>query len=161
IGRGVGYATDMSHFLEWADAGARHPLGDVYSHVLPNYPPASVATFWVLGKLRSAFPVLTRPDLRYLAMKTPAIVGDVATARLGSAVVGRALGSATALSAAAIYLLNPAVISDSCMWGQYDGLVPVFPLAALYALDRGAWWLVGPLCAVALATKFQAVTLVA
>jgi hypothetical protein len=161
IGRGIGYPTDMSHYVDWADTGASHPLGEAYSRMAPNYPPASVAMFWLLGKARSAFPVLTRPDFRYLFMKVPAIAGDVLTAWFIYLVAGRAVGRTKATWAAAVYLLNPAVISDSTIWGQSDGLVPLFPLIALYALDRGAWWLVGPLCAAALATKFQAVTLIA
>jgi len=157
LGHDVGYPTDMVHYIEWADAGAQHPLGEMYSRTSPNYPPGYVSVLWLLGKMRIAFPALTRPDLRYLFMKVPAIVADIVTGGLIYLIVGRNLASSTALWAAALYLFNPAVISDSTSWGQTDGLVPVFPLLALAALDRRRWWLVGPLLAAAIATKFQAI----
>ena len=135
LGHDVGYPTDMVHYIEWADAGAQHPLGEMYSRTSPNYPPGYVSVLWLLGKMRSAFPVLTRPDLRYLFMKVPAILADVVTGGLIYLIVARNLGSSTALWAAAIYLFNPAVISDSTSWGQTDGLVPVFPLMSVAEQD--------------------------
>ena len=159
LGHGNGYPTDMAAFMEWADKGSREPLGEIYRRLAPNYPPASLTVFWLIGKLRSAFPVLVRPDLQYLSMKAPMFVVDLLTAWLIYVVAKPGAGTRRAGWAAVLYLFNPAVVSDSAIWGQTDGLVSLFPLVALVALDRGAWWAVGPCLAAALATKFQAVTL--
>jgi len=160
LGQGMGNPTDMAHYLEWADVGARHPLGEMYARTGANYPPGYMTIVWCLGKARSAFPILTRPDVRYLFMKSPAFVGDVLVGWLVYVIGARALGASSGLWCAALYLFNPAVISDSTQWGQTDGLVPLFPLLALYMLERKAWWAVGPFLAAAMVTKFQAVTLV-
>jgi Gpi18-like mannosyltransferase len=161
VGRGVGYTTDMVHYVRWADEGARHPLGDAYLRTGSNYPPGALTLFWLVGKARATWPVLTRADNRYLSIKLPAIVGDLVTAWLVFLIAAHTVGRSPALGAAVFYLFNPAVISDSAHWGQSDGLVPIFPLLALYALQRNAYWAVGPCLAAALATKFQSVTLVA
>jgi hypothetical protein len=159
LASGAGYETDTAQFIAWADLGARRRLGDMYLIAI-NYPPGLVSVYWLLGKARAAFPILTRPDLRYLFIKTPGITADLVVASLVWVLVAPKLGRSRGNWAAALYLFNPAVISDSTIWGQSDGLVPLFPLLALHALERKAWWLVGPLLGAAMATKFQAFVLV-
>ena len=64
----------MVQWIEWADNGASQGLGPIYQRTLANYPPAYVSVLWVLGKARSVWPALNRPDYRYLLMKSPALM---------------------------------------------------------------------------------------
>jgi len=149
----------MLQWLEWASIGAQHPLGEFYRHTNANYPPGYVTILWLLGRARLAVPLLAAPEFRYLWMKAPALLGDLAVAALIWRLVARQGLPAATLWAAA-YVFNPAVVSDSAIWGQTDGLVPLCPLLGLALLQRGAGAWVGVPLGLAMTVKFQSIAVV-
>jgi len=160
LGLQIGHEGDMLQWLEWADVGAHHPLGEIYLHTNANYSPAYMYVLWLLGKAQVAFPALTRPDYRYVLMKAPALLGDLVVGWLIYSMVARQFGRYTGNWVALLYLFNPAVISDSAYYGQTDGLVPLFPLIALHSLERKRWRPIGVWLALAMAIKIQPIVLV-
>jgi len=64
------------------------------------------------------------------------------------------------LLAAGLWLLNPAVIYVSSIWGQFDSLQTLGMMAALLAAARKRWGWSGAFLGLALLTKSQALTIV-
>ncbi len=71
-----------------------------------------------------------------MLVKLPAIFADLAVGVLLYATVRRFAATGIALGAAALYLLNPAVVFISASWGQVDSISGGLALLAVYALLR-------------------------
>src|SRR5580698_2945149 len=71
-------------------------------------------------------------------VKLPAILADLGVGALVYAIVRRFAGTGYALGAAALYLLNPATIYISALWGQVDSITGGLALLAIYALLRSS-----------------------
>ncbi len=134
-----GFKTDVATYAAWAIALAQHGFRSFYSTVgFADYPPgyfyilAVVGHIWTLfgGAHDRSYGVL------HVLVKLPAIVADLATGALLYAVVRRFAGVKFALGAAAFYLLNPAVIYISALWGQVDSISGAMALLAVYTLLR-------------------------
>jgi Gpi18-like mannosyltransferase len=164
---------DLNAYLQWGLI-AQHHLGDFYTAVLQQavggnaapaeYPPLFVYLYTAIVKVYLEVAQLggTRPQLDLWAsgvlatvMKLPAIVSDLGAVVLIYA-LGRRLQSARwALVAAASYAFSPAVVVDSAVWGQTDGLPVVFVIAALVLAWRRQPLATGVVFALALLLKPQ------
>ncbi len=69
-------------------------------------------------------------------VKLPAILADLGVGALIYAIAARFASKRVALGAAALYLLNPATIYISALWGQVDSISGGLALFAIYALLR-------------------------
>ncbi len=131
-----GFKTDVSTYVAWAIALSQHGLAGFYSRVgFADYPPGYIYVLAVVGRLwRALFP----NDLAALRMlvKLPAILADLGVGLLLYALVRRFAGVGSALAAAALYLLNPAIIYISASWGQVDSISGGLALLAVYGLLR-------------------------
>ncbi len=134
-----GFKTDISTYSAWAIALGQHGFATFYSTIgFADYPPgyfyilAAVGHFWQLCFAAHDHSYAT---LRAL-VKLPAILADLCAGALLYAVVRRFAGVGLALGAAALYLLNPATIYISSLWGQVDSISGALALFAIYALLR-------------------------
>ncbi len=134
-----GFKTDISTYDAWAIALARHGFGSFYSTIgFADYPPGY---FYILAAIGHVWQVLfAAHDPGYAVLrdlvKLPAILADLGVGALLYAIVRRFAGTAYALGAAALYLLNPATIYISALWGQVDSVAGGFALLAIYCLLR-------------------------
>jgi Gpi18-like mannosyltransferase len=134
-----GFKTDISTYSAWAIALSQHGFATFYSTIgFADYPPgyfyilAVVGHFWQL--------LFAAHDHSYAMLralvKLPAILADLCAGALLYGVVRRFAGVGLALGAAALYLLNPATIYISAVWGQVDSISGALALLAIYALLR-------------------------
>jgi Gpi18-like mannosyltransferase len=134
-----GFKTDVGTYAAWAIGLSRHGFSTFYSTVgFADYPPGYFYILAVVGHIWNAFFAAHDPGfvvLRYF-VKLPAILADLGVGALLYAVVRRFASERVALGAAALYLLNPAVIYISALWGQVDSISGGFALFAVYALLR-------------------------
>ncbi|MBV8499469.1 MAG: phospholipid carrier-dependent glycosyltransferase [Candidatus Eremiobacteraeota bacterium] len=136
-----GFKTDVSTYSAWAIALAQHGFASFYSTIgFADYPPGYFYILAVVGHLWQLF--FAAHDHGYAALRTlvklPAILADLCAGALLYAVVRRFAGFGYALGAAALYVLNPATIYISALWGQVDSISGLFALLAIYALLRSA-----------------------
>jgi dolichyl-phosphate-mannose--protein O-mannosyl transferase/Gpi18-like mannosyltransferase len=135
----AGFKTDISTYSAWAIALGQHGFASFYSSIgFADYPPgyfyilAAVGHFWQL--------FFAAHDHSYAVLralvKLPAILADLCVGGLLYAVVRRFAGVGLALGAAALYLLNPATIYVSALWGQVDSISGALALFAIYSLLR-------------------------
>ncbi len=134
-----GFKTDVDTYTAWAVGLSRHGFATFYSTIgFADYPPgyfyilAAVGHFWHLffAAHDHGFAVLRN------FVKLPAILADLGVGALLYAIVRRFSNAGFALAAAALYLLNPATIYVSALWGQVDSISGGLALVAIYALLR-------------------------
>jgi dolichyl-phosphate-mannose--protein O-mannosyl transferase/Gpi18-like mannosyltransferase len=149
-----GFKTDIQTYIAWALALSERSFSTFYGTVgFADYPPgyfyvlAVVGHFWHL--------VFASHDRGYAILralvKLPAVIADLGVGVLLYAIVRRFAGLGMALGAAALYLLNPATIYISALWGQVDSISGGLALLGIYCLLRSDdphsrkdvnWWIV-------------------
>jgi Gpi18-like mannosyltransferase len=149
-----GFTTDLSTFEFWATSLAERGFANFYAGAgFADYPPGYLYVLAALGHVWEAF--FKAGDSGHyvvlaLLVKLPAIVADACAGILLYALTRRFASTGWALGAAALYLLNPAVIYNSAAWGQVDSVAAGLALLAIYCLlrsddapsDRIGWWIV-------------------
>lgn len=135
-----GFPNDISAFEAWALALVAHGPGGFYASTsFLDYPPGYFYILGVVGWLWTALIGGAHdPGYGVLAMlvKLPAIVFDLGVGTVLYAIARRFGSERLALGAAALYLINPAIIFVSALWGQVDSVACFFALFAIYALLR-------------------------
>lgn len=160
---------DLAYFLfPWMNFSPGRSLVELYLHGEPvvNYPPFFVTILWGLGKLYALLvPTLEKTPVQMALVKLPTVLADMATGvalYLAAGQMERRLGrtSRLPLLAAGLWLLNPAVIYVSTIWGQFDAVHTLWMMAALLAATNKRWGWSGLFMGLALLTKAQALTLI-
>jgi len=132
-----GFKNDVSSFEGWALTLAEHPFSQFYGKAgFADYPPGY---FYILAIVGGVWEHLFKHvDPAYgvlkLLVKLPAILADLLVGILLFRIVRRFASDRWALGAAALYLLNPAVIFISAVWGQVDAIAGGFALFAISLL---------------------------
>ncbi|NGZ77938.1 hypothetical protein [Saccharibacillus alkalitolerans] len=154
-----GFMSDQELFVDWMRQVRQRGLGTVYiegSNI--NYPPLFLLIMEAYRSAAGLFGIV--PAAGELSFKGVLIALDLAA--FGAAVLltrssGRTAGRLFVL---ALLALNPALIFGSAVWGQVDMLHSLLMAASLLLLP-GSPPAAGALFALALLSKFQAVTLLA
>ena len=150
-----GYFIDEGSFKAWYNTAAEKGLYGFYDSTWSDYPPFNIYIFWIFGKLSHAI----GPGSLDFLIKLPQNLFDLATAYLIFRFVRQRYSFLFALGAMAVYALNPAVIFDLAVWGQFDSIYTFFLVASLYSLLRSRYELSGGLFSIAILTKPQSVVL--
>ncbi len=134
-----GFSNDIAAFASWAITLATHPLSQFYGSAgFADYPPGYFYLLRAIGVLWTHFFAAhdAGNGALYVLVKVPGILADLGIGALLYAVVARLGGKALGLLAAALYVLDPATIFISAVWGQVDAVAGFFALLAIYALLR-------------------------
>lgn len=117
---------DHGTFVAWGASLATSELKNFYSG-WSDYLPGYLYVLWGLGKLNLLFPAF-----QTILFKLPAILADVATGYLIYTIITKIKNKNWGLIGALLYLFNPAIFSNSSLWGQVDSLTSLFSLFAVY-----------------------------
>lgn len=138
-----GYKNDLSTNAYWFNTAAVNGPR-VFYNLVPDwtdYPPFNVYIFWLFGSLSNALSSLWGTNLIMLIIKLPANLFDLGTAFLIFFFVRKHLTFKKALVATALYAFNPAIIFDTAVWGQLDGIYTFFIVLSLFlVLDSKPKW---------------------
>ena len=133
----TGFANDVSSFEAWSLTLAAHPMWQFYgSTSFADYPPGYFYVLWIVGHAYALFGAHASIDVLKYLVKLPAVLTDLADGALLFFLVRRFASERVALGAAALFVLNPAVIFISASWGQVDSISSGLALLALYLLLR-------------------------
>jgi predicted membrane-bound dolichyl-phosphate-mannose-protein mannosyltransferase len=122
---------DFNTFLAWGDRLISLPLTTFYQ-AWSDYLPGYLYVLWFLAKLKKALPFFPN-ELLY---KLPAIFADLTTGLAIYKIVNSLKSKKFAVVASCLYLFNPAVFSNSSLWGQVDSLTALFSLLAVYFFEK-------------------------
>ncbi|MDD4891836.1 MAG: hypothetical protein PHU85_18100, partial [Phycisphaerae bacterium] len=131
----TGHPADINTFSAWAGHAAEGLRGFYSPGYFADYPPGYIYVLWAVGKLRLALGLNFGTPGFLILLKLPAMLADLATAWLIWR-LARRHGAAAPLALAALYAFNPAVILDSAVWGQVDGVLTLLVLLGVMLLER-------------------------
>lgn len=106
------------------------------SEFFTNNPLGGLYIFWLVGFLKTIF----LPDLSFfskdfdLLLKLPANIADIISGLIIYLFIKRKVNNRWAIAGYLLYVLNPALIFNSSIWGQYDGISTIFLLITTYAI---------------------------
>ncbi|CAN5342298.1 hypothetical protein BH10PAT1_BH10PAT1_1980 [soil metagenome] len=120
---------DQNTYIAWSSRLITVGFSNFYkawSDYLPGY-------LYILAILAEINKLNIIPQV--ILYKLPAILSDLATGFLIYKIVRKLKTEKWGLVSAGLYLFNPAVIANSTIWGQVDGITSLFSLLAIYAMD--------------------------
>ena len=116
-----GHSTDMDCFWGWSDMISEYGFEAFYkSDAFTDYPPGYMYVLYVLGSLKNIFNI---SDWLYvILLKIPAILCDIFTGYIIFRLSEKRFSENSSFLLSGIYMLNPAVILNSSLWGQVDSI---------------------------------------
>lgn len=128
---------DESAYRIWSQRLVENGPSHFYSsQFFTNNPLGGLYVFWSVGLLKTHL----LPNLSFFSkdfdffLKLPTNVADIITGFIIYLIVRRGLNERWAMSGYLMYVLNPAIIFNSSIWGQYDGISTLFLLLATYVV---------------------------
>lgn len=128
-----GAPNDINSFKSWAADVYKLGFTDFYSgKVWVDYPPGYMYVLWVVGAIQHLFGLNFASNSYLLLVKLPAILADLATASLIFLWSRKRMPQLAAGGLGLLYLLNPAMIYTSSVWGQVDAILGLILLLFIY-----------------------------
>lgn len=119
-----GYQSDINCFESWGALSAQSGLAKFYTSTsFIDYPPAYIYILYLIGKIQILFKIGAGSSYMLTLIKLPAIIADVICSVMIFKVASKKTDKITALVLCILYCFNPAVIFNSSIWGQIDGLL--------------------------------------
>ena len=155
-----GYPEDLEIIASWAKRLYTYGPSKFYSdNVSMPYPPLYLYILYVVQVVKETIP-LDILSSTYLLYKIPPIIFDILTSVLIYKVTEKKQGLKNALVLSALYILNPAIFIDSCIWGQTDSVFTFFIVLMCICLMEHKIIPAGISLAAALLMKQQSLTFV-
>ncbi|WP_158630182.1 glycosyltransferase 87 family protein [Cohnella sp. AR92] len=155
--RFAGFVADQRLFVQWMQDVRVHGLSGAYLHNENiDYPPVFLAIMGGYGAIADMFGVV--PQAGEMSFKFLLLLIDVLALCAAAAATSGMKSVRWRIGLLALIAFNPALLTDSVVWGQVDMLHGMLMVLAILQLPRRPW-LSGLLMGLALLTKFQAVAL--
>ena len=136
-GSHMGFGADIGCFTSWSDRMAEYgPAGFYSPDFFSDYPPLYLYFLYPIGLIRKTFALTTYSPIHLVLLKSPAIFADLAVGYMIHWISTRLIGARSSLLLTGIYLFQPVVILNSCLWGQIDSVFTLFLLAVCIFLER-------------------------
>lgn len=148
---------DMGAFISWMNGLQKDGFAGFYTKHGLAYPPLHIFTVYLLGLINSGLGLMDNSILQILLLKLPALLCDVLTAFLVYRIAQKYMSARAGLAAGFIYLLNPAAIFISSVWGQMDSIYTFFIVLMCYLITEGKLKLSYFVFAAAILFKYQGV----
>jgi Gpi18-like mannosyltransferase len=141
-----GFRYDMDAFANWSWHLRHTPLDQFYAEAISaDHLPGDLWFLWTLSRIYSlGGGVEFGSDSYHFLIKLVPVIADTAVAGLLFLIVRARRSDQVAIGTASLYLLNPATIYLTSVWGQWDSLSILLLLAALVvAIYQPRMWLSG------------------
>ena len=116
-----GFDVDITDFTSWGNRMLEVGPGNFYSDdYFSDYPPLYLYCLWFLGFLRKTLALQEYSPAQLALIKLPSILADLGIGYLIYKSATKRIGIKSAICLSCIYLFQPAVILNSCLWGQVD-----------------------------------------
>ena len=130
-----GFHVDTDTFFAWSLRVTDVGLANFYSpDVWTNYTPGMIYVFYLLGFIKSIFPL--SGEQFYSLLKIPSILADLVLSYFVYKQLLKTSSKKIASYGLAFCLFNPVLIFNSAVWGAFDGLMTLFLFLTIYYLDQ-------------------------
>lgn len=135
--RSTGFNADINCFSSWADRMVLLGPGKFYEeNYFSDYPPLYLYFLWLIGWIRTLFSLDNFSPAHLVLLKMPSILADLGIGYLIYRIGRKHLGILSGLALTSIYLFHPAVLLNSCLWGQIDSLFTLLLLSVCILLEK-------------------------
>lgn len=124
-----GYPDDIAFFKLWATSVAKDLPNFYVNPQAADYPPLYLYILFLIGKL-GGLGITGRYFV--LLLKLPAIIADMISAYIIYRLAKKRISVEISLLLAGFYVFNPAILTNSSLWGQVDSLFALFILFGMY-----------------------------
>jgi len=135
-----GHRYDLSTHQKWSRDILKYGVFSIYKMadpgskpIYPNLPPIWI---YILGGFTYLYYLLFNSIISQPALKIPAVFADFLTAYLIFYFLKRKVSFKSAFLISIFYLLNPFVLYNSSVWGQWDSLYVLPLIASLIFLEK-------------------------
>lgn len=131
-----GHYTDMDCFWGWSEMVRDVGFGGFYEmEAFTDYPPGYMYVLYLLGTLKGVFNIDS--GVYAVILKLPAVLCDIATGFLLYKTASERFSEKSSLLISGIYMLNPAIVVNSSLWGQVDSVYTLWlALVLLFLCDK-------------------------
>ena len=121
-----GHETDMGCFSGWASMVYEGGFGSFYtSEAFTDYPPGYMYVLYVIGYLKTII------GNSKVLIKLPAMAADILTGVIIYFAAKKRFPHKGALMLSSFFLLSPAIVLNSALWGQVDSIYTLFAALAV------------------------------
>ena len=151
-----GYTADMNCWRGWSSLMAEYmPWGFYRDDFFCDYSPGYLYVLWLIGGIKNIFGPTGVAET--LLLKLPAIICDLLTGFAIYSIAKKEMkNDRIAQALCLLYMLSPAIIMNSAVWGQVDSIFTLLILAALYMLSEDKYIKSSVLIGLAVLIKPQA-----
>ena len=155
-----GYPYDQSCFFAWAGHMAEvGPAGFYAPDYFADYPPGYMLVLWPIGELIRLLHLGMEDKLAVLLMALPVILCDLALAALIWRIGTEKAGEKQGLWFAAFAAFCPALLYDTAVWKQIDGVLCLCMVGCFWLLEKRRYLPAALVFGIGLAIKPQALLL--
>ncbi|ADH60684.1 conserved hypothetical protein [Thermoanaerobacter mathranii subsp. mathranii str. A3] len=128
-----GHPGDINLFKSWATSAANDLFKFYKNTTSCDYPPFYIYILFLIGKVVS---ILALENYYTILLKLPSIIADIVTAFLIYKLAKKHLSPTIAIFTSTFYAFNPAVFTNSAIWGQVDSFFTLLVVVALLFLSQ-------------------------
>lgn len=133
-----GYEIDINCFRAWSQTVTNVGPLAFYDNVWCDYPPFYMYILYLVGSFykvlfSSHFDIYS--PFFVVLLKMPANLADISIGLLLFTIINKKSDYNTAFITMAVYVLNPAIIFNSSVWGQVDAVYTLFLLLSIVFLN--------------------------
>ncbi len=151
-----GYSSDVACFSAWAMRMAENgPAGFYAPDYFADYPPGYMLVLGAVGKIARLLGIGYGNKAMGLLLSVVPIACDLAAAALIGRIAVRYCGAPVGLAAAASAAFCPALLYDTGIWKQMDGVLCFLMVACFWLLCQKKWLAGAAVYGLALAVKPQ------
>ncbi|MBR5219107.1 MAG: glycosyltransferase family 39 protein [Clostridia bacterium] len=154
-----GYEADMNCWRGWSELMLQGGPWNFYrSDVFCDYSPGYLYVLWLLGGIKKLMGLTGTAEV--ILYKLPAIICDVLAGVVIYSLAQKEIKNKNISQALCLlYMLSPAVIINSAVWGQVDSIFTLFAVISLLLLTQEKYIKSALLIGVAVLIKPQALML--
>lgn len=148
------FETDINCFKAWSLEIFSNGFSSFYlSDSFSDYPPGYMYVLWLLGLIKT---IMGLNDSAFtILIMMPPIICDIITACFIYKIAKTKTDEKVSAAMALLYVLNPAVIINSSVWGQVDSVHTLMIFSSLYLLIKKKYTFSFPLFVLAVLVKPQ------
>lgn len=135
-GRYKGFGADIACFSAWADRMVTVGPSHFYSKdFFSDYPPLYLYLLYGIGFLKKVLSLEPYSPVHLVLLKLPAILSDLCIGYHLYRTCNKLVGLRSSICLTSIYLFQPVVLLNSCLWGQMDSLYVFVLLLVCHFLE--------------------------
>ncbi len=128
-----GYVSDMDCFRIWSDMIKEHGISQFYYVDQGNgYPPGYMFVLWIVALVRQLFGIETNSDGGLFMIKLVPILCDLIAGFFIYKFSKSRFSEGISLALCGIYVMSPAILIDSSVWGQVDSVFTLMVMLTCY-----------------------------